>query len=277
MGRSILYIDCFAGISGDMTVAALLDLGGDRALLEDELSKLGMDGEFHIHHSTVTKTGITAARFEVHTTEGEEHHDHHHKEASAEDRHEPPAAGPHEHGAHGHRAYRDIVALIRGAGLSEKATGLACALFETIAVAEAKIHGVPLAEVQFHEVGAVDSVVDIVSIAILVDALSVDRIVGGPVPVGRGLVRTQHGLYPIPAPATLEILKGYPIQASDVAAELTTPTGAAVLATLTTERGPIPSMEVQAVGYGAGSRSFEDRPNVLRLLLGSERNTERGR
>jgi len=264
MSRSILYIDCFAGISGDMTVAALLDLGGDPALLATELSKLGMDQEFHIHQSTVTKTGITATRFEVHTA-GDPAAHHHHHGASAE------TAAAHEHGASDHRAYRDIVSLIRGAALSAGATGIACSLFETIAAAEAKIHGVPVAEVHFHEVGAVDSIVDIVSIAILIDALGAELIVGAPVPLGRGLVRTQHGLYPVPAPATLEILKGYPIQASEVAAELTTPTGAAVLATLAAERGPIPSMEVQAVGYGAGSRDFEDHPNVLRLLLGIER------
>lgn len=281
MSSTILYIDCFAGISGDMTVAALLDLGGDAELLTRELSKLGLDEEFHIHRSTVTKTGITASRFEVHAAgDPQEHHHHHHEppaEAAASHDHGPQDHGPHYHDAPDHRAYRDIVSLIRGAALSERATGLACSLFETIAVAEAKIHGVPAAEVHFHEVGAVDSIVDIVSIAILIDALAVDRIVGAPVPVGRGLVRTRHGLYPVPAPATLEILKGYPIQASDVAAELTTPTGAAVLATLVGERGPIPSMEVQAVGYGAGSRDFEDRPNVLRLLLGSERPIERGR
>jgi len=281
MSSTILYIDCFAGISGDMTVAALLDLGGDAELLTRELSKLGLDEEFHIHRSTVTKTGITASRFEVHAAgDPQEHHHHHHEppaEAAASHDHGPQDHGPHYHDAPDHRAYRDIVSLIRGAALSERATGLACSLFETIAVAEAKIHGVPVAEVHFHEVGAVDSIVDIVSIAILIDALAVDRIVGAPVPVGRGLVRTRHGLYPVPAPATLEILKGYPIQASDVAAELTTPTGAAVLATLVGERGPIPSMEVQAVGYGAGSRDFEDRPNVLRLLLGSERPIERGR
>ncbi len=288
MSRTILYVDCFAGISGDMTVAALLDLGGDFALLTAELSKLGLDSEFRLARSSVRRTGITATRFEVHTPgDALEDHDHPHHGPAPES---PPAHEGHEHavergrhalaghehsshshGGHEHRAYREIVSLIRGAGLSDRVSDLACSLFETIAVAEGKIHGVPVAEVHFHEVGAIDSIVDIVAIAVLVDSLGADRIIGAPVPLGRGLVRTMHGLYPVPAPATLEIVKGYPIQASELAGELTTPTGAAVLATLAQERGPIPSMEVRAVGYGAGAREFEDHPNVLRLLLGSER------
>lgn len=262
MGRSILYIDCFAGISGDMTVAALLELVGDSAVLERELAKLGLDGEFHLEHSRVVKGGIDAARFSVHLTghpsDGEAaHHDPHH----------------HHHHHHDHRAYRDIHSLIERAGLAGTAGARACSIFETIAVAEGKIHGVPTEEVRFHEVGAVDSIVDIVSIAVLIDLLAPDRIVGAPVPVGRGLVRTMHGLYPVPAPATLEILRGYPIQTSDTPAELTTPTGAAVLATLARDRGPLPSMEVSSVGYGAGHRDFDDHPNVLRLVFGSERET----
>lgn len=239
---NILYFDCFSGISGDMAVGALVDAGVDPAILEKELTKLDIESEYQLHWAKVVKTGISATKFEVELSEGND--------------------GP------SHRHYSDIVTLIQNAGLNERVTKIALNIFEVIGQAEATIHGIPLERVHFHEVGAVDSIIDLVGTAIAVDQLKADNIVFSSVPVGNGKIRIDHGLYPIPAPATLEILKGIPLQDSDIEGELTTPTGAGIVSVLADSFGTIPAMKVESVGYGAGTKDFSDHPNVLRVITG---------
>ncbi len=159
--------------------------------------------------------------------------------------------------------------LIENAGLSERATQLSLAIFAKIGAAESKIHGIPLETVHFHEVGAVDSIVDIVGVALAIDNLNPDRILSAPVPLGAGTIHIDHGLYPVPAPATLEMMRGLPIAPSTHRLELTTPTGAAIVAALVDEfSSGLPPMVVEAVGYGAGTRDLPNQPNVLRTVLG---------
>lgn len=158
--------------------------------------------------------------------------------------------------------------MIEAAGFEERVRDTALRIFKIIGEAEGKIHGVPLDDVHFHEVGAVDSIVDIVGASILIHQMGIEAIHSSPVPVGMGKIRIDHGIYPVPAPATLEILKGVPLEASDVRFELTTPTGAAIVSVLAQQYGPIPSIKVTAVGYGAGTKTFADRPNVLRVIVG---------
>ena len=265
----VLYLDCISGISGDMTVGALLDLGPDFDRLRGELSRLEMSDEFTVSIEKVNRCGITATKFHVHTSAGEhhEHHEHEHHEHEHHVHHEHEH-GPHEHGPHVHRSHADIVEIIRRAKLSPRATETALRIFQRIAEAEAKIHGVPVETVHFHEVGAVDSIVDIVAAAVLLDFIDADTIVASPVPLGSGRVKTQHGLYPVPAPATLEIMRGKPTRQDQIEAELATPTGAAIVATMADSFGVLPSVTVEAIGYGAGSKDFPDRPNVVRAVLG---------
>lgn len=280
MSRKIFYLDCVSGIAGDMTVAALLDLGGDPELLRRELAKLKLQDVYELEVRSVDRAGITATKFDVRlvTEQGEPHHSHEHTHAHPHSHsHEHPHVhhdhgGEADHGLHGHhhRSYREIAELIRDAGLNESVTSLALKMFDMLAAAESTIHGVAKDEVHFHEVGAIDSIIDIVGTAILVNAIGADLVMASPVPVGHGSVRTMHGDYPIPAPATLEILKGKPIRYTDLEAELTTPTGALIISSLCSEFGPLPSMEVGAIGYGAGSADFAGRPNVLRAVLGTQ-------
>ncbi|MEC0174090.1 LarC family nickel insertion protein [Paenibacillus favisporus] len=191
------------------------------------------------------------------------HHDHTHHHHSHDHSH---SHGHHHH--HHHRAYKDIVQMIEAADFEEPVRDTALRIFKIIGEAEGKIHGVTLDDVHFHEVGAVDSIVDIVGASILIHQMGIEAIHSSPVPVGMGKIRIDHGIYPVPAPATLEILKGVPLEASDVRFELTTPTGAAIVSVLAQQYGPIPSIKVSAVGYGAGTKTFADRPNVLRVIVG---------
>jgi len=258
MANKTLYFDCFSGISGDMTIGALLAAGGDGETVKAAIASLGLEEPVELGWSTVNRTGITATKFEVKVLGHEGDHRHHHH---------PARHGANSHGHH--RAHRDIVAMIGASDLSAAVKEIAVAIFAKIAEAEAKIHGVPVDEVHFHEVGAADSIVDVVGTAVLLDALSPDLIVASPVTLGSGRVQTAHGVYPVPAPATLEILRGAPVEAGDIQAELTTPTGAGILAATVDRWGPLPEMEVSAVGYGAGSAEFPDHPNVLRVVLGT--------
>ena len=311
----ILYFDCFSGISGDMTIGALLDAGGDFSYLKEELKKLSFDDEYTLEVQKVIKNGITATKFDVvlkhdnrpHTHEqhsekgdqlnghGHAHiheneqtdyhgHGHHHHEEHSHDNHghghhhheehshHHHGHSHHHHGgqAHHHRSYQDIVRMINGSDLSEKAKQMSLAIFKKIGESEGRIHGLPLEEVHFHEVGAVDSIIDIVGTAILLDQLGVDKIVSAPVPVGSGRIHIAHGIYPVPAPATLDILKGIPIEHTDVRGELTTPTGAGIVAVLAETFGTLPAMKVTDIGYGAGTKTFADRPNVLRVVIGEQ-------
>jgi pyridinium-3,5-bisthiocarboxylic acid mononucleotide nickel chelatase len=172
------------------------------------------------------------------------------------------------HHHHDHRSYKDIVRLIEEADFSQQVKDTALKIFKKIGEAEGHIHGVPLENVHFHEVGAVDSIIDIIGAAILIHQLEISVIKSSPIPVGTGKIRIDHGIYPVPAPATLEILKGIPIEHSEVRFELTTPTGAAIIAVLAEEFCAIPSMKVSSIGYGAGTKTFKDRPNVVRVIIG---------
>jgi hypothetical protein len=253
-----LYLDCFAGISGDMTIGALLDLGLDFAYLQTELAKLGVEG-YELSLARVDRSGINAAKFDVHlqkTVSVHHHHDHHYHEHT------------HEEHSHDHRSLATIKHLIAASTLSEQVKQHATAIFQRIGEAEAKIHGVDIEAVHFHEVGAVDSIVDIVGACIGFEALSIEQILSSPLHVGYGTFTCAHGTYPIPGPAATEILCGVPIYANNIEGELVTPTGAAIVATLAKDFVKMPLMRIDKVGYGAGTREYEKFPNVLRAVLG---------
>jgi pyridinium-3,5-bisthiocarboxylic acid mononucleotide nickel chelatase len=203
-----------------------------------------------------------------HTHSHDHEHDHGHTH-SHDHEHDHGHTHSHDHHHHhDHRSYQDIVKLINEADFSQPVKDTALKIFKKIGEAEGLIHGVPLEQVHFHEVGAVDSIIDIIGTAILVHQLEISVIKSSPIPVGTGKIRIDHGLYPVPAPATLEILKGVPIEHSEVRFELTTPTGAAIVAVLAEEFCSIPSMKVTAIGYGAGTKTFKDHPNVVRVIIG---------
>ena len=295
-----LYFDCFSGVSGDMVIGALIDAGADPVKLVEELKKLNIEDEYKLTWKKVNKNGITSTKFDVllanhdhgHTHSHDHHHDHEHTHshdhdhehihAHSHDDHEHTHSHDHdhEHGHthshdhshdhhhHDHRSYKDIVRLIEEADFPQPVKETALKIFKKIGEAEGLIHGVPLEKVHFHEVGAVDSIIDIIGTAILIHQLEVSGIKSSPIPVGTGKIRIDHGIYPVPAPATLEILKGVPIEHSEVRFELTTPTGAAIIAVLAEEFCSIPSMKVRSIGYGAGTKTFKDRPNVVRVIIG---------
>jgi len=272
-----LYFDCFSGISGDMTVGALLDLGADEKMLLEGLERLKVDG-YRIKIEKKLKNGISGTDFSVILEEHEDHenHDHHHGEPGHEHDHvhsHDHHGHEHDHGhqhahnyAHVHRNMSDIEKIINDSGLNEKVKMLAIKIFKLVAEAEGRIHGKPAGEVHFHEVGAVDSIVDIIGTAICIDSLDVDRIVFSSLPLSRGFVRCQHGVFPLPAPATLEILKDVPVYYTDMDFELVTPTGAAIAKGLAEEFGMVGELEVEGIGYGLGKRNYEI-PNVLRVIL----------
>ena len=243
----LLYLDCFAGISGDMFLGALLDLGVSEDVLRTELAKLKLPG-YTISTRRVVKQNISATKFDC-------------IEAG-----HPPS--PMLRRTSDHRGYTEIAGMITGSGLSENVKRRALSVFKRLGEAEAKIHGVPLTQIHFHEVGAVDSIVDIVGACIALEALGVDEVQASPPRLGSGFVETAHGKFPVPAPATLELLKGVPTQPSNEPVELVTPTGAALLAEFCTKFGPMPAMSIEKIGYGAGSRDLEKTPNVLRAVLG---------
>lgn len=233
----LLYFDCFSGVSGDMTLGALIDLGVPVPWLKEKLAGLPLSG-FDLTAADVAYNGIHAKRVEV----------------SA-------------HG-HAHRNYADIRDLIAKSPLAENVRTRASAIFARLAAAEAGVHGCLPEEVHFHEIGGVDSIVDVVGTALCLDYLGITHVTASEVPTGTGFVDCSHGRLPIPAPATAALLKGVPVRGSDAACELTTPTGAAIVTGLARSFGPIPPMILKGVGYGAGSRNLKPGPNLLRLLLG---------
>jgi uncharacterized protein (TIGR00299 family) protein len=235
----LLYLDCFAGISGDMLLGALLDLGVPEALLRAELAKLLLHG-YRVEVRRVTKQHLAATKFDCDAGHG-----------------------------HHHRGLSDITAIIEQSTLAGKVKRRAISVFNRLGTAEAKVHGIPVEQVHFHEIGAVDSIVDIVGACVALEALGVEKVVAAPPPLGSGVVETAHGRFPIPAPATLELLRGIPTRDSGEATELVTPTGAALLVEFCAEFGPIPAMVVEKVGYGAGTRDLAKTPNVLRAILGT--------
>ena len=244
----LLYLDCFAGISGDMFLGAVLDLGVSEEALRTDLAKLKLPG-YTISTRHVVKQNISATKFDC-----------------IEKTPAPPRKAA---TTHSHRGYSEIAGMITGSGLSENVKRRALSVFRRLGEAEAKIHGVPLEQIHFHEVGAVDSIVDIVGACIAVEALGVDEIQSSPPRLGSGFVETAHGQFPVPAPATLELLKGIPVRSSDEPVELVTPTGAALLAEFCTKFSQaMPAMSIEKIGYGAGSRDLDKAPNVLRAVLG---------
>jgi uncharacterized protein (TIGR00299 family) protein len=290
----IAYLECFSGISGDMFLGALVDAGVPARLMEETVVALGVGAKLEI--SRVVRSGISATKVDV-WVDGEKDmpreeywaeqdaarailpakasHDHehphghersHHKNAE-KSRAKAPAPHEHEH-AHSHRGLTEIRQIISAAAISESAKTTAIRTFEALGAAEAKIHSVPVESIHFHEVGAADAIVDIVCAAVGVETLGVDEIVCSPLNVGGGTVKCAHGTFPVPAPATVELLKGVPVYSSGIEAELVTPTGAAIARTLATRFSAFPEMKIEESGYGAGSRDFPGHPNVLRLVIG---------
>jgi pyridinium-3,5-bisthiocarboxylic acid mononucleotide nickel chelatase len=233
-----LYFDCFAGASGDMILGAMIGAGVDPDYLREQLSLLPVSG-FSIDVQTVNKSGLSATYAKVET--------------------------PHEHK---HRHLSDIEQIIEGSRLSDSVKHRAVQIFTRLAEAEARVHNETIEQIHFHEVGALDAIVDVVGAAICFDYLKIKRFVCSPLHVGSGMVQMAHGRFPIPPPAVTELLKGVPFYSSDIQGELLTPTGAAIITTVCSEYGPIPQMMTEATGYGAGTREYQDFPNVLRVLLG---------
>ncbi|MEN6450898.1 MAG: nickel pincer cofactor biosynthesis protein LarC [Thermoguttaceae bacterium] len=234
------YLDCGSGISGDMTLAALIDAGVPLDALNAAIGSLGLP-ELRLRTDEVRKQGFRA--IQVHVDCRPEH---------------------------AHRNLPEILAMIATGRLSERQRELAGRIFTRLAEAEARVHGLPVEKIHFHEIGAADSIADIVGAAVGFDLLGVERIIASPVPTGTGRVTIAHGECSIPAPATAELLKGIPLAASTTEGELTTPTGAAILATLANSFGPLPAMTVERIGCGAGQKDFPGRPNILRLLVGEQ-------
>jgi pyridinium-3,5-bisthiocarboxylic acid mononucleotide nickel chelatase len=233
----IAYLDCASGISGDMTLGALVDAGAELAAIQAGIDSLGLPS-CRLVATEVKKKGFRATQITVD--------------------HEPE---------HKHRHLHHITAMIDGSKLKPRQRGLATLIFRKLAEAEAKVHGSTIEKVHFHEVGAVDSIADIVGAAIGFDLLGIERIICSPVPTGHGYVEIAHGRCSIPAPATGELLRGIPLEPLDVEGELTTPTGAAIVAALAKVFGPLPAMRVSRIGYGAGQKDFP-QANILRLLVG---------
>lgn len=297
--KKILYLECNSGISGDMTVGALLDLGADKEVLEKALDSLNLSG-YHLHFGRTKKCGLDAYDFDVHLETEHEHshehahnhdHDHSHEHEHShehdhshehehdheyEHSHEHDHSHEHEHShenhqTHEHRNIGDIYKIIDRLAAHERVKAMARRMFDIVAEAEAKAHGIPLEEVHFHEVGAIDSIIDIISVAVCVDNLGVDEIVVSPLAEGFGSVRCQHGVIPVPVPATANIASAYSLKLrlTDNEGEMVTPTGAAIAAALKTEdRLPL-SCQILKTGMGAGKKEFK-QANVLRAMILSE-------
>lgn len=282
----ILYFDCFSGISGDMTMGALLDAGGDAEALKRDLAKLNLGDAFHLHIQKKLKNGVMSTHVDVatdhvhgdhehdhdhdHDHEHEHEHDHDHEHHHDHDDHDHEH--DHDHGhthEHVHRGLSDVTAVIEQSGLEPEVKETAKKIFRTLAEAEAKMHGTTVDEVHFHEVGAIDAIVDVCGAAILLHQLKPDRIVCSKINVGTGYVQCAHGLFPVPAPAVAEILRGEPYFMGPGRGELCTPTGAAIVKTMADEFGRMPVMEVESVGYGAGVREM-DTLNALRVFIGHD-------
>ncbi|HTL57288.1 MAG TPA: nickel pincer cofactor biosynthesis protein LarC [Candidatus Limnocylindrales bacterium] len=288
-----LYLDLFSGISGDMFIGALLDLGLDAHQLEHKLSELHLEG-YHLHISRAQKSSIAGTKFDVHLNDDQAHHHHEPVTHSHEHGHSHSHAHGHSHDhSHGHvhthshgarhdhshehsRTFAEIRQLINQSSLSAWVKEKSTAVFQRIAVAEGKIHGLPAEQVHFHEVGAVDSIVDIVGACIGLELLGKPRLQASDVVDGNGWVDCAHGRFPIPAPATLAILgaRGIPLSQCNEPHELVTPTGAALLAELVESFGPMQELVAEKIGFGLGTRDNKTRPNVLRAILGESQQVQ---
>ncbi|MDP6635577.1 MAG: nickel pincer cofactor biosynthesis protein LarC [Phycisphaerae bacterium] len=242
---AVAHFDCFAGAGGDMILASLLDAGCDLNALTVELDNLGLKG-YALSAETASRGGIAGTKFTV--------------QIPPDAAHEP------------HRGLKDCLALIEHAGLPERASRRATDIFTRLAQAEAHVHGCSIDEVHFHEVGAVDSIIDIVGACLALEQLEIEQVFCSVVPVGSGTITCQHGTIPVPSPATAELLRGFKTRQGPVVGEMTTPTAAAILTTLTDEFTPMPAMDVASIGYGAGTRDSNELPNLLRVFIGEPSN-----
>ncbi len=249
-----LYFDCFSGISGDMTIGALLDLGVDPGYLRTELQKLPLEG-YRIETSRVVRANISAMKFEVNV------------DAAIVDPHDTHA---HPHAGNNHRKAAEILAMIRSSSLNANSRRMAEAIFTKLAISEGKVHRISPEDVEFHEVGAVDSIVDAAGAAIGFDALGVQEFRCSPINVGGGFIHCQHGIYPVPVPATADLLRGAEIYSKHVSFELVTPTGAAILSAMVNDFRALDGFSIDRIGYGAGTKQFQNFPNCLRLLVGEQ-------
>ena len=234
----VIYLDCASGISGDMMLGALVDAGADLNVIQQGVSSLGLP-DVRLEHTEVKRHAFRAAKINVV---------------------HPPE--------HAHRHLHHIHEMIDQSALTQVQQELARAIFQRLGEAEAKVHGTTIRKVHFHEVGAVDSIADIVGVAIGLDLLAPARVVCSPIPTGHGFIQIAHGRCSIPAPATAELLTGVPLAESVVSAELTTPTGAAIVSTVAEEFGSLPAMKIERIGYGAGDADFKEQANLLRLVVG---------
>lgn len=247
----IAFLDTFSGLSGDMMVGALISAGLPFDYLKSELDKLNLTG-YELSCTTIQRKSITATKFNVKL-----HHEHSHKHHS-----------DHHHHHHNSRTYKDIVELINSSQLNQNVKDISLKIFRIIGEAEAKVHNVDLENVHFHEIGAVDSIVDIVGCAIGLNYFNIEKVYTSIVPFGSGYIDTQHGRMPIPAPATVEILKDYPVIFFDIPFELTTPTGAGIIKALSSGLMNNRKIEISKIGYGAGSIEIPQLPNLFRILIG---------
>ena len=269
----MMYFDCFSGAAGDMVLGALLDAGLPLDALRDALGSLGAGHELRV--TRVLRAGISANHVEVlgDDKSAHSHSDTHDDDHSLEHDHSRdhghshgPDRGPSAH--HVHRSLDQIAHLIDHSALSTPAKARAVSMFRRLAEVEAAIHHMPVEQVHLHEVGAIDSIIDIVGVVFAFDWFGIDDIAASPLNVGGGTVEIAHGTFPVPAPATLRLLQGIPIYSGSVTAELVTPTGALIMSTYAKRFGPLPLMTMERVGYGAGTRDFDKVPNVLRVVIG---------
>ncbi len=235
-----LYFDCFAGASGDMILGALVGVGVDPRQLVEQLALLGLSN-YEVDFGAADRAGLSATRANVRTG--------------------------HEHG---HRHLGDILKIIYDSRLSDSVKERAAHVFSRLAEAEARVHNQPVERVHFHEVGALDAIIDVVGASICFEILGIERFVCSPLNVGSGTVEMAHGRFPVPPPAVAELVKGAPVYSTDIKGELLTPTGAAIITTVCSEYGPLPKMRIEQTGYGAGTRDYANFPNVLRVMLGED-------
>jgi len=301
-----IYLDCISGIAGDMALSALVDLGADQDYIVGHLTELPID-PFTMEFIEVDRRGINAKWLKLsfdehhhghdhdHSHHDDHHHDHDHVHSHHHDHHhdhDHDHSHHHDHNhdhdhdheshtheetsghSHEHRKAADIIRMIDSSNLPGRVKERSLSIFHLIAEAEGKIHGMDPAEVHFHEVGAMDSILDVIGVCLALESLDVSKIIVSPVPTGTGRLRMAHGLYPIPAPATAELLRGVPLSSFTAQGELTTPTGAGVVKALASEFGTLPAGTMDRIGYGAGTKNF-DHPNVLRAILFQQENTKK--
>lgn len=263
-----LHIDPFSGIAGDMFLGACVDLGADLNAIRDALAKLPVQRPYDITAQRVQRHGIGAIDLKVRLRDKPQHaespaadvvghHQHHHGQ---------------DHAHHHHTGYREIMTMVQALDTTPRGRERAGRVVTRLAEAEARVHDKRLEEIHFHEVGAVDSIVDMLGSVVAIEQLEVDSLSCGPLPISRGFVKCDHGVMPVPAPATAYLMQGMPTVSVDRTGELVTPTGAALIAGLCGQYGPTPPMTINEVGYGAGDRQSPDVPNLLRLFLGTTNN-----